>query len=328
MSMRHSPTTWVNLTFSVCVLCLIVPAASAQSYPVKPIRFVLPYLPSGPNDLIARIVGQGLSDKFGRPVVVENRAGAQGNIGMELVAKSPADGYTIIQSTGFTLTVNPHIYKLPYNTQSDFAPITQLVSSAAVLVVHPSLPVKSVGDLIKLANARPNELTYGSAGNGGFGHVSGVLLQMHTKTKMVHVPYRSSAPALTDLAAGNISFLFNNLITTVPFVKSGRVRALAVTTLERSKALPDIPTVSEAGVTGYESTTWNALLAPAGTPADVIATLNTEVARILNAPEVKERIEAGGGSIATTSPEQLAQKIKAETARMSEVIRFSGLGIK
>lgn len=302
--------------------------AISQQYPAKPIRFVLPYLPSGPNDLIARIIGQGLSDKFGKPVVIENRAGAQGNIGMELVAKSPADGYTIIQSTGFTLTVNPHIYKLPYNTQTDFAPITQLVSSAAVLVVHPSLPVKSVRDLVSLAKARPSELTYGSAGNGGFGHVSGVLLQMLTKTKMVHVPYRSSAPALTDLAAGNISFLFNNLITTVPFVKSGRVRALAVTTLERSKALPEIPTVVEAGIAGYESTTWNALLAPAGTPADIITTLNAEVSRILNSPDVKDRIEAGGGSIATSTPEQLTAKIKAETDRMKEVIQFSGLGVK
>ena len=317
-----------NLSRFAYAMLLIAPGIFAQQYPSKPIRFILPYLPSGPNDLIARILGQGLFEKFGRTVVIENRAGAQGNIGMEFVAKSPADGYTIVQSTGFTLTVNPHIYKLPYNTHSDFAPISQLVSSAALLVVHPNLPVRSVMELAKLANARPNELTYGSAGNGGFGHVSGVLLQMHTKTKMVHVPYRSSAPALTDLAAGNISFLFNNIITTVPFVKSGRVRALAVTTLERSKALPDIPTVAEAGVTGYESTTWNALLAPTATPTDVIATLNAEVIRILNAPDVKDRIEAGGGSIATSTPEQLAHKIKVETTRMGEVIRFSGLVAK
>jgi tripartite-type tricarboxylate transporter receptor subunit TctC len=307
---------------------LVVVPAGAQQYPSKPIRFILPYLPSGPNDLVARMISKGLSDKWGQPVVVENKAGAQGNIGMDLVAKSPADGYTIIQATGFTLTVNPHIYKLPFDVSKDFAPISLLVSSAAVLVVAPTLPVKTVTDLVRLAKARPNELTYGSSGNGGFGHVSGVLLQMLTKTQMTHVPYKSSAPALTDVAAGNISFLFNNLITTVPFVKSGRVRALAVSTADRSSALPDIPTVAEAGVPGYESTTWNALLAPAKTPAGVIEALNLEVAHILNSAEVKDRIVATGGAVTPSTPAELARKINQETNRMASVVRFSGLNVQ
>lgn len=302
--------------------------ANAQEYPAKAVRFILPYSPSGPNDVIARLIAQGLAEKWGKPVVVENRSGAQGNIGMEMVAKSPADGYTIIQATGFTLTVNPHIYRLPYDVQKDFAPITLLVSSAAILVVHPSLPAHSVRELVNLAKGRPNELTFGSSGGGGFGHVSGVLFQMLTKTKMVHVPYRSAMPALTDLVAGNITVLFNNLITTVPFVKAGRVRALAVTSKERSSAVPDVPTVAEAGVPGYESTTWNGLLAPAGTPRDVIAALNTEVARILNSPAVRNRIEAGGGAVTPSTPTEFASKIRVETERMGELIRFSGLKVQ
>ena len=300
-------------------------AAMAQQYPSKPIRFILPYLPSGPNDLIARMLAKGMTEKWGQPVVVDSRAGAQGNIGMDLVAKSPPDGYTIIQSTGFTLTVNPLIYKLPYDVLKDFAPISLLVSSAAVLVVTPSLPAKNVADLLRLARRQPQELTYGSAGNGGFGHVSGVMLQMRTKTQMTHVPYKSSAPALTDVAAGNIAFLFNNVITTVPFIEAGRVRAIAVSSRERSPALPDVPTVSESGVLGYESTTWNALLAPAGTPTSVVSTLNSEVGRILNSQEMRERISAGGGVVTSSTPAQLTAKIKEEMNRMSQVIKFSGL---
>ena len=310
--------------FVALLMTLSGTAALAQQYPSKPIRFILPYLPSGPNDLIARMLAKGMTETWGQPVVVESRAGAQGNIGMDLVAKSPPDGFTIVQATGFTLTVNPFIYKLPYDVLKDFAPISLLVSSAAVLVVAPSLPVKNVTDLVRLARSRPKELTYGSAGNGGFGHVSGVMLQMLTKTQMTHVPYKSSAPALIDVASGNISFLFNNVITTVPFIEAGRVRAIAVSSRERSPALPDVPTVSESGVLGYESTTWNALLAPAGTPANVISTLNSEVVRILNSQEMRERIGAGG-AVTPSTPAQLTAKIKEEMSRMSEVIKFSGL---
>jgi tripartite-type tricarboxylate transporter receptor subunit TctC len=312
----------------VCFAAVSSAPARAQEYPSKAIRLIVPFSPSGPTDLYARLVGKGLAERWGKPVVVDNRAGAGGNIAMELAAKSPADGYTIILASGFMLTVNPHIYKLPYDIQKDFVPISMLISSAAILVVAPSLPVKSVRELVNLAKARPNELTFGSSGGGGFGHVSGALFQMLTKTKMVHVPYKGSAPALTDLAAGNIMFLFNNIFTTMPFVKAGRVRALAVTSTERSPIAPDVPTVAEAGVPGYESITWNGLLAPAGTPPDIIAALNTEVVRVLNSPAVRERVEAGGGAVTPSTPTEFASKIRAETERMGEVIRFSGLKVQ
>jgi len=299
--------------------------ADAQQYPAKAIRFIVPYLPSGPTDLVARLVGRDLSERLGKPVVVENRAGAQGNIGMELAARSPPDGYTIVEATGFTLALNPHVYKLSYDTQRDFAPISLLVSSCAVLVVPPTLPVKSVRELVALAKARPGELTYGSSGAGGFGHVSGVLMEMMTKTKLVHVPYKSATPALIDVASGNITLLFNNLLTTVPFVKSGRVRALAVTCAGRSRVLPDVPTMAEAGVPGYESTSWMGLLAPAGTPPDIIALLNREVAAILSSQSVRERIEADGGTITPSSPSEMAAKIATEARRMGELVQFSGM---
>lgn len=323
--MRQWTVRATALGLLVCLVVLGSATAWAQQYPSKTIRFIVPYLPSGPTDLVARLVGRSLADRLGKPVVVENRAGAQGNIGMEFASKAPADGYTIVEATGFTLALNPHIYKLPYDTQKDFAPISLLVTSCAILVVAPSLPVKSVRDLVNLAKARPDELTYGSSGMGGFGHVSGVLFQMLTKTKLVHVPYKSATPALIDLAAGNITFLFNNLLTTVPFVKAGRVRALAVTCAGRSSVVPDVPTVAEAGVPGYESTTWMGLLAPAGTPPEIIATLNAEVTAILTSQVVRERIEADGGAIAPSSPEEMAARIRAETQRMGELATFSGM---
>lgn len=323
--MRHWAIRACSLRLLLCLGAICSVTAEAQQYPSKAIRFIVPYLPSGPTDFVARLVGRSLSDRLGKPVVVENRAGAQGNIGMELAAKSPADGYTIVEATGFTLALNPHIYKVAYDIQKDFAPITLLVTSCAILVVAPSLPVRSVRDLVNLAKARPNELTYGSSGAGGFGHVSGVLFQMLTKTSLVHVPYKSATPALIDLASGNITFLFNNLLTTVPFVKAGRVRALAVTCSGRSRVVPDVPTVAEAGVPGYESTTWMGLLAPAGTPPEIIATLNSEVAAILNSQAVRERIEADGGAIAPSPPEELAAKIRTETQRMGELVKYAGM---
>ena len=238
------------------------------------------------------------------------------------------DGHTIILATGFTLTVNPHIYRLPFDVERDFAPVSLLISSAALLVVSPTLRANSVQDLIRIARARPGELTFGSSGPGGFGHISGELFKMLTKTQMIHVPYKSAAPALTDLAAGNITVLFNNLLTTLPMVKAGRMRALAVTTRERSPVIPTVPTVSEAGVRGYESTTWNGLLAPAATPKEVMARLNTEVVKILGAAEVKQRISAQGAEVTPSTPEQFRAKIKEETVRMATVVRFANLKVQ
>jgi len=309
----------------VSLVSASIQIANAQTYPLKPVRFVVPYTAGGPSDLVARLLGDRLTDVLGKQVIVDNRGGANGNIGMELVARSDPDGHTIIFSTGFTLTLNPHVYQLPYSVERDFAPITQLVSSAALLAVTPTLPVKNVSDLVALARKRPGELTFGSSGIGGFGHISGEIFKMLTDTKMIHVPYKSSAPALTDLAGGNIALIFNNLVTTIPMVQAGKVRALAVTTKKRSPALPNVPTVSESGIPDYESTTWNGLLTRAGTPSGTINRLNAEVVKILQSPAVISRIEAGGADVIPSTPEELANRIKVETIRMGKIASFAGL---
>jgi tripartite-type tricarboxylate transporter receptor subunit TctC len=235
------------------LLALTAGPALGQAYPVKPVRFVVPFVPGGPTDIQGRMLGEKLAQRLGQQVLVDNRGGAGGNIGMELTAKAPPDGYTIVIATVGTWAVNPHLYKLPFDVMRDFTPIIQVSTSPGVLVVHPSVPVKSVKELVALARARPNELNYGSSGVGGFGHISGELFALMTNTKMIHVPYKSSAPSLTDLVAGQIQVLFNNAISTVPFVQAGRVRALATSGAKRLAVLSDLPTIAEAGVPGYEN---------------------------------------------------------------------------
>ncbi|MBX3650911.1 MAG: tripartite tricarboxylate transporter substrate binding protein [Burkholderiales bacterium] len=302
-----------------------IQSSVAQTYPQKPVRFIVPYTAGGPSDVVGRMIGDRLTEVLGKQVIVDNRGGANGNIGMELAAKSDPDGHTIIFATGFTLTLNPHVYRLSYNVERDFAPITQLVSSAALLAVSSTLPAKNVSELIILARKRPGELTFGSSGIGGFGHISGEIFKMLTNTKMIHVPYKSSAPALTDLAAGNIALIFNNLVTTIPMVQAGRIRALAVTTTKRSPALPAVPTLSEAGVPNYESTTWNGLLTRAGVSKEIINRLNAEVVKILQSQDVSSRIETGGAEVIPSTPEELATRIKVETIRMGKIADFAGL---
>lgn len=311
----------------LAVLSIAPTVVAAQQFPQKPIRIIIPFAPGGPGDFVVRGIAEKLAKSLGQQVVADNRAGANGNIGMELAAKSPADGYTTVFGSGFTLTLNPHIYQLPYDLQKDFAPISHLVSYPAVLVVNSSLPVTTVKDLIALAKRRPGDLTFGSGGAGGLGHISGELLSMLTGAKMVHVPYRSSAPALTDVAAGHIAILFNNLLTTMPIITIGKVHALAVTSKARSSILPDIPTVAEAGVPGYEITSWNGLLAPAGVSKEIIAKWNEEVSRALNLPDVKQRFEASGAHVGPSSPEQLAAKIREETSKMAKVAKYAGLKV-
>jgi len=320
---RSSPRL-VSCTIAV-TLSVAAAVASAQQFPQKPVRIIIPFAPGGPGDFVVRVVADRLSKSLGQQVVSDNRAGANGNIGMELAAKAPADGYTTVFGSGFTLTLNPHIYQLPYDVQKDFAPITHLVSYPAVLVVNSTLPVKNVKGLIALAKKHPGELTFGSGGAGGLGHISGELLAMLSGVKMLHVPYRSSAPALTDVASGHIAILINNLVTTMPLVKLGKVNALAVTSRERSSIMRDIPTMAEAGVPGYEITSWNGLLAPAGVPKDIIAKWHDEVVRALNAPDVRQRFEASGAHVLPSSPEQFAAKISDETAKMAKIVRHAGL---
>ena len=311
---------WLN---SICALVLaaVAAGAAAQQYPNRPVRFVVPFVVGGPNDIQARMLADKLSQRLGQPFVVENRGGANGNIGMELVAKSPPDGYTIVIATVGTWAVSPNLYKLPFDMVRDLAPIILVSTSPAVLVVHPSVPARNVSEFTAFVKANPGKLNYGSSGVGGLGHISGELFSMMTGTKMVHVPYKSSAPSLNDVVAGQIEVLFNNAIATVPFIKSGRVRALAVTSLKRMQALPEVPTLDEAGIKGYDNSSWSAIGAPAGTPKEIIAKLNSEMNQILKLPDIQEKSIASGAEIIGGTPEQFAEYLRSEIAKFARVVK-------
>jgi tripartite-type tricarboxylate transporter receptor subunit TctC len=296
-----------------------------QAYPAKPVRFVVPFVPGGPTDIQGRMLGEKLGQRLGQQVIIDNRGGAGGNIGMELTAKSPPDGYTIVIATVGTWAVNPYLYQLPFDVIRDFAPVTQVSTSPGALIVHPSVPVKNVKELIALAKNRPGELNYGSSGVGGFGHICGELFNLMTGTKMTHIPYKSSAPALTDLIAGNIQVLFNNLISTTPFVKTGRVRALATTGAKRSPALPDLPTLDEAGLKGYENSSWSAVAAPAGTPPAITSRLHKEFVEILKMPDIQKRHAEVGAEIIASTPEQFHAYLKSELAKFSKLVKAAGI---
>ncbi len=299
--------------------------AMSQSYPVKPVRLVVPFVPGGPTDIQGRMLGEKLSQRLGQQVIIDNRGGAGGNIGMELVAKSPPDGYTLVIATVGTWAVNPYLYKLPYDVVKDFAPVTQVSTSPGVLIVHPSVPVNSVKELIALAKKRPGDLNYGSSGVGGFGHISGELFTLMTGTRMTHIPYKSSAPALTDLIGGQIQVLFNNAISTVPFVKAGKVRALATTGAKRLSVLSDLPTVAEAGVKGYENSSWSAVAAPAGTPQPIIARLYKELTEILALPDIQQRHSDVGAQIIASTPAEFQAYLKSELAKFGKLVKAAGI---
>ncbi len=312
------------VTRAACALTLaaIASGAGAQQYPAKPVRFVVPFVAGGPTDIQARLLGEKLTQRLGHQFIIDNRGGANGNIGMELTAKSPPDGYTIVIATVGTWAVNPSLYKqMPFDVVKDFAPIVQISTSPGVLVVHPSVPVRNVKELIALARSKPGKLDYGSSGVGGFGHISGALFCLMTKTEMVHIPYKSSAPALTDLIAGQIQVLFNNAISTVPFIKSGQVRALAVTSLKRMPALPELPSIDESGVKGYDNSSWSAVGAPAGTPKEIIAKLNSELNQILKLPDIHEKHAVVGAVIIGGTPEQFGEYLKSEIAKFARVVK-------
>jgi tripartite-type tricarboxylate transporter receptor subunit TctC len=298
--------------------------ALAQGFPAKPVRVVVPYPPGGPTDIVARVVSQKLSEQTGQQFVVENRAGAGGNIGAEAVARSPADGYTLLVATT-AHAINPSLFKqLGYDLQKDFAPVSQLTGGPLVIVVNPSLPAKNVPELIALAKSKPGALNFASSGNGQSTHLSAELFSSMAGIKMNHVPYKGSAPALTDVIGGQADLMFDTMLSAMPQVKTGKLRALAVTSAARSPAAPDLPTVAESGLPGYEAIAWNGLLAPAGTPKDVVAKLNAELKRALEAPEVKERFAAQGFGAAWTPPEKYAAFMQAELAKWAKVVKTSG----
>lgn len=290
-------------------------AAVAQAFPSKPIRLVVPSVAGGILDTVARTIATKMSEEFGQQVIVDNRPGAGGVIGSELVAKAAPDGYTIVK-LATSHAINPSVYaKLPYDTLRDFAPVAQTVSLTNVLVVHPSVPAANVQELIALARAKPGTLTYGSAGNGQSNHLSGALLGAMAGIDILHVPYKGSAAALTDVVAGNVSMMFVDVLSAMPYVKSGRLRAIASTGLKRSASVPDIPTVAEQGVAGFNGSSWLGLAAPAGTPKEIVAKLSAATARALAAPEVRERFVSQGVEPVGSTPDEYAAFIAAEIPR-------------
>jgi tripartite-type tricarboxylate transporter receptor subunit TctC len=306
-------------------LCAALAAgALAQAYPAKPVKVVVPYPPGGPTDIVARVVSQKLAEQTGQQFVVENRAGAGGNIGAEAVARASADGYTLLVATT-AHAINPSLFKqLGYDLQKDFAPVSQLTGGPLVIVANPALPAKDVQELIALAKSRPGRLNFASSGNGQSTHLSAELFNSMAGIKMNHVPYKGSAPALTDVIAGQADLMFDTMLSAMPQVKSGKLKALAVTSGARSPAAPDLPTVAESGLPGYEAIAWNGLLVPAGTPKDVVARLNAEVKRTLELPEVKERFAAQGFGAAWSPPEKYAAFIQSELAKWAKVVKASG----
>jgi tripartite-type tricarboxylate transporter receptor subunit TctC len=299
--------------------------AFTQSFPAKTARIVVPFPPGGPLDATGRLLAQQLSERWGQSIVVENKPGAGGNIGADYVAKSAPDGYTIVMGALSTHAVNPSLYaKMPYDAQKDFAPITLVAITPNVLVVNPALPVDSVRALIAYAKARPGQLSFGSGSIGSAGHLAGELFKIDAGVDIVHVPYKGAAPAMQALLAGDTQLMFDNLANAMAQVKAGKLRALAVTTAERSKLAPELPTMAESGLQGFDISTWFGLFAPAGTPPDVVAKWNADVTRILTAPDMRDRLLAQGAEPAPDSPADFARFIAAEAAKSARIVRTSG----
>ena len=293
--------------------------------PSKPLRIVVGFPPGGNSDFVARAVGRGLGELWGQQVIVDNRPGAGGNVAAEIVAKAPPDGHTLLLGV-FAHAVNPSLYaKLPFDALRDFAPVILCASSANILVVHPSLPAKTVRELIALAKAKPGAITYASAGNGTASHLAGELLKMRAGIDIVHVPYRGTGLAHTDLMGGRVTMFFAAMAGTLPSVQAGRLRALGVTTIKRWPGAPSVPTMVEAGMPGFEVNSWSGLLVPAGTPKEIVVRLNTEVARILRSPETAERLYSFGAEAIDNTPEEFAAYISAEFVKWAKVVKAAGL---
>ncbi len=298
---------------------------SAQAWPSRPVHVVVPYPAGGPNDIIVRLVGKRLGEALGQPVVVENRPGAGGNIGTDSVAKSAADGYTLVSVGPGALIINPLIGKVPYDTMRDFAPVTIMAVAPNALVAHPSFPAKSVKELIALAKRSPGTINYASGGSGSTPHLAAALFAAMAGVEMTHVPYKGTGPATADLIGGQVQIAFLGIPTVLPHIRSGKLRVLATTGKSRSPELPEVPTVDEAGVAGYELSPWYGLLAPAGTPGAVVARLAAEVTKIVRDPAMREQLSAQGAEPDGRAPEEFARTLRAETATWTKVVRDAGI---
>jgi tripartite-type tricarboxylate transporter receptor subunit TctC len=314
-----------RLIVLACCTLLALPLF-AQDYPRRPVRLIVPFPPGGGNDIVARAVARELGKSLGQQLVVDNRAGAGGAIGAELAARSPADGYTLFLGGVGSHVVNPSLHaKLSYDPIRDFAPVTLIASAPSVLVVNPSLPATSVAEFTALAKANPGKLNYASNGNGSSAQLAAVLYESMAGVRMVHVPYKGVAPALVDLMSGEVQLMFGTLVAILPHIKAGRLRALAVTGRTRSALLPEVPTLAESGLPGYEAGSWYGILAPAGTPGAIVARLNAEINAAIRQPEVRERLAAEGAEVLGGTPGDFASHIRAELSRMGKLMREAGV---
>ena len=306
-------------------LAAISTSSWAQAFPTKPIRFVVPFAPGGSTDTLGRVLGQKLSDSLGQQVVIDNRTGANGNIGMEIVAKAPPDGHTIVLGYIANVAIGPSLYeKLPFDPIRDYEPITLLATSPNVLVAHPGVAVQNLKDVIALARAKPGQINYASASVASVGHLTGELLNQLAGMKMQHVAYKGSGQAVTDLLGGHIQLMFSGFSSTLPHIKSGKLRAIAQTGEKRSPALPDVPTIAEQGFPKFEATAWYGVHAPAKTPKPIVAKLNAEIVKALKLPDVRERLSGLGFEIAASTPEAYASYIRSEIKKWAKVVKASG----
>ena len=309
---------------------LVASTGSGQAYPNRPVRFICPYVPGGAGDIFSRTIAQKLTEALGQPVVVDNRPGANGGIGTDLVAKAAPDGHTLLMGNSGPLAVNPVLYKkVPYDPVKDFAPITQGTSYMYVLVVPAALPVANLNEFTALLKAKPGQMTYGSTGIGGGNHLSGELFNLMTGTQSIHVPYTGSAAALAALLGGQLNYMFDTVITSVPHLRAGRLRGIGVTALRRASALPEVPTLDELGLKGFELTQWQAVVAPAGTPKPVVDQLYREVVKALKLPDVVERLATqGGNELVGNTPEEFAQVIKNDLAKYAKLVKSAKIQVQ
>jgi tripartite-type tricarboxylate transporter receptor subunit TctC len=310
----------------LALACCASTDALAQAYPAKPVRLVLPFPPGGGTDVVGRLLAQKLGQALGQQLIVDNRAGAGGRIGTDLVAKSPPDGYTLLLATSSVMGTGPALYKkLPFDMPKDFAPVSLVAYTAYVLVTHPSVPAKSVKELVALAKSKPGRLTYASSGAGGAAHLSGELFSSMAGVKMIHVAYKGSSPGMFSVVSGETDLMFNNALPALPQVRNGRLRALGVTTPQRSAVLPEVPTIAESGLKGFKVQQNYGVLAPAGTPREIVTRLNQEIGKVMRTEDAKSKLLADGSEAKVSTPEGLEKMIVAEIAKWSKVIKQAGI---
>jgi tripartite-type tricarboxylate transporter receptor subunit TctC len=310
---------------AACGAWCLIGVASAQNYPTKTIRIIVPYPAGGTSDILARLLSAKLNDVFGQTLIVDNRPGANGNIGADLVAKSPPDGYTLLLADLGALTISPSIYKLPFDVVKDFAPVTMVTYSPHLLAVHPAVPVKTVKELVALAKSKPGLLNFAVSGIGGAPHLAGVAFEAQTGVKWTYIPYKGGSDAIIGLASGQADAIFNGMLATYPHVKSGKLKLIAVSSSKRVASIPDVPTVAEAGLKDFETGSWQCVVAAAGTPKDIVGRLNGEISRVLGTPDMKENLAKQGAEVYTMTPEQLGNWLKTEIDKWAKVVKAANL---